>query len=362
MASVPEPPTVTWFLAFPYLGVQTVPHSEHAAVEACLCRATPPVHMVTDCRLVKDSWELPWDFLLSSRCSFASHWRRVHALVHDWGADQLRISWTPAHYTEDEYRQRGLDVFWQQGNSEADKAAGVGAIFHGLYGHAEDAAVAREAMLKRWAIFAGKIVAEYLALLPGGEKAPRRFAQARPMRAPRVRRHRLLRRTGGWQCADCGQRARTAGYRRKLLTLACPGAGPLARSGCGRAGLGHLLWTDGFLFWCSRCGCFASVSPRGLGKACPRTASKAGRQNLRRIRAGRHPHSGAALGPARLAARAWRGGGLPEPGRQAEQEQEDRGSEGLPVVRRRLRGKQPAPSAARGGAESLAEPAVFFQR
>ena len=56
---------------------------------------------------------------------------------------------------------------------------------------------------------------------------------------------------------------------------------------------GHRLWTADGVTWCSRCALYAEVCVRGLGKPCfghPVTPWR-----MRRIRAGKHPGTGAWL-------------------------------------------------------------------
>ena len=142
-------------------------------------------------------------------------------------------------------------------------------------------------------------MARFLDLAPARERIGKvKIARAK---APLPTRGHHIDQTGRIRrCRHCMRKASSKKGLSKLLLLPCKGS-PATQAGAaaGPGGHPHRLLTDGWLTWCSVCGCWTEGRLLKFARGCAGAPTQAGRDALRRLAKGRHPKKDLFIGPAR---------------------------------------------------------------
>ena len=310
--------------------LQTVPGAEVLAVSCAIAASIPPLVLYTDhFNVLRDLRRGP-RWCMAAERPFAAQWAAIWTVLEDVGVrigndDDVNdnLGWAegfrgitvckvPAHFSAARAAVLGLE--WRrQGNEHADDLAKRRASPHSASEEVLDAVRRVDVRVEELAHW----VHELHRLTHNGTyrrdvdvpPAPlngrrRRAARECSVLGPRVASewkalppeaggHIWRRYQSGWACSKCGASTRQPDRfapRRCLYPL----ASRLARLPMPhRAFNGHRLWTADGVTWCSRCALYAEVCVRGLGKPClghPVTPWR-----MQRIRAGKHPGTGALL-------------------------------------------------------------------
>ena len=275
------------------LARQTVPSGEAYGLYIVLQMAVPPVRAWVDCQSTIDGVMKGEDWACDESRPNAHLWTAIWNILRDFGVGQsgLTVIKTKGHATTSDI-ERGLSTVWERKcNDMADHLAKLGARCHPV----------NEQVEKVWPAYDAHIglVAAHLARATArlGEEVGR-DTEAKRRRKPPEARRRVRR-------EEAAKRKREAMEKVWSWGLAGdPGDEelPVAR---------HRLWEapffepghatsegdqKGFLVYCSRCGAYAVEKPRALVGPCHGVATKGGKNQLARLKAGKFPH----------ASRAWK--------------------------------------------------------
>lgn len=295
---------------------QSVPRAELAAILCVLRRVSGgPVEIASDSKINVDRYADGIDACLSA-CN-SDLWRQLWAEVGRIGRDSVVLRWIKGHATEKHIAEGDISVKDLCGNYCADvlaeRAARCAEVFP------QDAvntffymSLARKIQMRAVAI---------LLEVSAGEKRSRsekrRLSAVSRTAAGMQSEHELLLCDGIWHCARCLQTRRDSqcGLRVWFEGRCVPDAGlvmccqvgdvrPCNIPGGSRLTVGgqtlhesRQLAVYRGLFFCRRCGGFATSVPKLLKHQCEGVAAPAGRCVLRRLAVRRLP-IGAATWPA----------------------------------------------------------------
>ena len=243
---------------------------------------------VTDCRVVKDTFDKGPGRSDSSAGKHAHIWRRIWARVDDLGGmERVEVRWVPSHTSMARVRDGTITETDRAGNQLADQLACLG-----VNGHIVERAVVRRAerlaeVINMVGRYIGRLVLASGTAFPAWASRPQaREGAARRQRVerslPRVSRrgHIPVSIEGRTRCRRC---MASAGSLAILDLRPCQ---ELKRS------VPHTLVTTGTVVWCGRCGAYSERSVRALRGTCGGGKAVAGGRQLRRLRAGQHPRTG----------------------------------------------------------------------
>ena len=235
----------------------------------------------------------------------AEVWQRIWWALDDIGTRNVEVEWTKGHVKATAAGRSAAASRAKRGNDAADALARRGAALHPAPSHQARSlrAAAREAAgaLCRWLTRLGRVHIVHgvrdVDLRPERRRAAGGWSlEVLPPGVEVDNGHQVSPLPGRrWGCSRCGH---ALASRAGLTRRACTGVPPLAA----RADASHSLWALGRVIFCTACGAYGARRSPLLLRPCRRGCSgRSAEGGLARLRDGRHPATGHALGvPVRL--------------------------------------------------------------
>ncbi len=207
---------------------QTVPAAELFAVLAVVAKATPPLHIYTDCEVVVKGWKNGAEWCVQHERALADVWSDIWTLVAKWPPQSFFVHKTKAHASEGDV-MAGITTHWERrGNDAVDAVAKRGALIHAVPDE-----VVKLYRLQAWK---QRIVGKWLGIVTV-EAAVAQPVRPHPLNTrvwrgggrradkdDKRNRHDLERESGNtWRCGRCNARASTLSSLRRLRSSTCPG-------------------------------------------------------------------------------------------------------------------------------------------